>query len=62
MKNFRVTERVKVQLRGESYNAFNQRDLAAPNMAPTNTAFGQITGTLADSNARWGMVALKVMF
>jgi hypothetical protein len=62
MKNFGVTDRVKVQLRGECYNALNQRDLAAPNMTTTNTAFGQITGTLADSNARWAMLALKVTF
>jgi hypothetical protein len=61
-KNFRVSERVKVQLRGEAYNALNQRDLGPPTMAPTNTAFGQIAGAANDSNSRWAMVAIKVMF
>jgi hypothetical protein len=62
VKNFRINDRFRMQLRGESYNAFNQRDLGAPNMTATNTAFGQITTTLADSNARWAMLVLKVMF
>jgi hypothetical protein len=61
-KNFRVNERLKLQLRGEAYNALNQRDLAPPTMAAGNTAFGQITGSTTDSNSRWAMVAIKVMF
>jgi len=61
-KNFRLGERAKVQLRGELYNAFNQRELAPPVMSPTNSAFGQITTATADSNSRWAMVALKVQF
>lgn len=61
-KNFRINERVRLQLRGEAYNAFNQRDLASPTMSPTNTAFGQITSSRADSNARWAMVAIKALF
>ena len=62
VKNFRASERIKVQLRGEFYNALNQRDLAAPNVAPTSTAFGTITASQTDSNARWAMLGLKVMF
>jgi hypothetical protein len=62
MKNFRVTDRVKLQLRGELFNAFNKTDLGLPTVVPTNTAFGQITGVLGDSNARWGIVGFKMMF
>ncbi len=62
VKNFRAKEWLKVQLRGEFYNLFNRPDLSAPNTTPTSTAFGQITSTLADSNARWAMIAMKVMF
>ena len=61
-KNFRIHERLRMQIRGEAYNALNQRDLAPPTMGPTNTAFGQITASTADSNARWAMVAFKLMF
>jgi len=62
VKNFRAFDRFKLQLRGELYNVFNQRDLAAPNTTPTSTAFGTITTSQADSNARWAMLAFKVMF
>ena len=45
LKNFRVTERVRLQFRGEMLNALNRSNLAGPNTDPTNTLFGRITAT-----------------
>jgi hypothetical protein len=44
-KNFRVTEKIRFQLRGEAQNALNKALFAAPNNAPANTLFGQVTAT-----------------
>src|SRR5262249_27592534 len=43
IKNFRVTERAKLQFRAECLNAWNHPNLSTPNTTPTNTAFGTIT-------------------
>lgn len=43
IRNFRLNERFRVQLRGEFLNALNHTNLANPNTAPTNSLFGQIT-------------------
>ena len=45
LKNFRVTERLRLQFRGEMLNALNRSNLAGPNTDPTNTLFGRITAT-----------------
>ncbi|MBS1829923.1 MAG: carboxypeptidase regulatory-like domain-containing protein [Acidobacteria bacterium] len=45
-KDFRFTEKVKLQLRGEAVDAFNHAMFAAPNNGPVNTAFGQVTATI----------------
>jgi len=60
IKNFTLRERLKTQLRADAYNAWNHTNFNAPNTAPTNTAFGRITGTSGDSR-NW-QIALKVMF
>ena len=44
-KNFRITERVRFQLRAEGQNALNHAMFAAPNTAPANSNFGQVTAT-----------------
>jgi hypothetical protein len=44
-KNFRITERVKFQLRAEGQNALNHAMFNPPNAAPTNSNFGQVTAT-----------------
>jgi hypothetical protein len=44
-KNFRITERMKFQLRAEGQNALNHAMFAAPNAAPANSLFGQATAT-----------------
>lgn len=43
LKNVDLTGRLKLQLRGEAYNAINRANLGGPNTTPTNTAFGTIT-------------------
>jgi hypothetical protein len=43
LKNVSFSERMKLQLRAEIYNALNRANLAGPNTTPTNTAFGTIT-------------------
>ncbi|MBI4873483.1 MAG: carboxypeptidase regulatory-like domain-containing protein [Acidobacteria bacterium] len=42
-KNFRLTERWKAQFRVETNNALNHVMFAAPNTAPSSSAFGTIT-------------------
>ena len=44
LKNFHITERMSLQYRFEAFNAFNRTQFAAPNVSPTSTAFGTITG------------------
>jgi len=42
-KNFRVTESVRVELRGETFNVFNNQNFNAPNATSTAAAFGVIS-------------------
>ena len=42
-KNVRIKERFTAQFRIETYNTLNHVQFAAPNTAPTNTAFGTVT-------------------
>jgi hypothetical protein len=44
IKNIRITERVPMQLRFEFFNLFNHPVFAGPNLTPTSSAFGTITG------------------
>ena len=44
LKNIRITERVRFQLRGEAFNAFNRPEFNAPVRSPTASNFSQITG------------------
>ena len=60
VKNFTIRESLKTQFRADAYNAWNHTNFNAPNTAPTNTAFGRITGTAGDSR-NW-QLSLKVMF
>ncbi|MBI4894024.1 MAG: TonB-dependent receptor [Acidobacteria bacterium] len=43
VKNFTLTEKLRMQFRAEFLNAMNHSNLTAPNTAPTNSLFGQIT-------------------
>jgi phage gp45-like len=44
MKDIAITEGVKIQLRGEFFNAFNQVNFNAPNVNASAATFGRITG------------------
>jgi hypothetical protein len=44
LKNFSLTEAVKLQFRCEFFNFFNHVTFSGPNLAPTNSNFGRITG------------------
>jgi hypothetical protein len=44
LKNTRIKERVNLQFRVEAFNAFNHGAFAGPNLSPTSSAFGTITG------------------
>jgi hypothetical protein len=43
LKNVSFSDRIKLQLRAEIYNALDRANLAGPNTTPTSTAFGTIT-------------------
>lgn len=58
-KNFRVTERWKVQLRAEFFNVLNRVNLNAPVSSVNSGGFGSIAGT---GDPRIGQLALKVEF
>ncbi|MCW5963419.1 MAG: carboxypeptidase regulatory-like domain-containing protein [Bryobacterales bacterium] len=60
IKNFRIYEQTRLQFRAECFNALNRAIFNNPNTAPTNTAFGTITGTAAQ--ARTFQFALKLEF
>jgi hypothetical protein len=59
-KQFQFKERMKLQVRTDWEGALNSPQFAAPNAAPTNTVFGQISATTPE--ARRVFVGAKVMF
>jgi hypothetical protein len=60
-KNFRVTEKYKIQFRAESFNALNHVQFAGPTTGVMNTAFGTITGEKGHGQRQWKF-GLKLMF
>jgi len=59
-KNFRLREGITLQFRSEWLNALNHTHLSPPVTAPTNTLFGQVTGTTG--LPRQIHFALKLLF
>ena len=58
-KYFSITEKVRLQARGEFFNIFNHANLGNPTTTVTSTNFGRIT---AASSPRIIQLALKLMF
>jgi hypothetical protein len=59
MRNFPIKERVKLQLRGEFYNALNHPNFSNPNTTLGNVNYGKIT---SDVGPRTTELALRIFF
>jgi len=51
-KSWRIRERYTAQIRAEAQDALNHAMFAAPNTAPTNSAFGQVNASAAPEQRR----------
>jgi hypothetical protein len=60
MKNFRITEGVRVNFRAEFYNAFNHPNFGSPNTTVTSSSFGRITSTVG--GGRLIQAVMRVVF
>lgn len=60
-KNFKIKEKVKIQFRFETFNAFNHVRFDAPNTDPTSSRFGSVDKVQVN-NARQVQTALKIIF
>jgi hypothetical protein len=58
LKDVDLTERLRVQLRGEFFNIFNQVNFSNPIATIANPRFGQITGSAAGRSAQLGLKVL----
>jgi hypothetical protein len=62
IKNFAFTERVKLQLRIESLNAFNHWHFNNPDLNPRNATFGRVNNSSQVHLPREYQIGLKLMF
>lgn len=62
IKNTRINERMRIQLRFEFVNVFNEPYFAAPVVNPTQTTFGTISSSNQDNYARRGQFGIKFLF
>ncbi len=62
IKNTRINERMRIQLRFEFVNVFNEPYFAAPVVNPTQTSFGTISSSNQDNYARRGQFGIKFLF
>jgi hypothetical protein len=59
-KQFAVTEKVKTELRGEAFNAFNTPQFAGPDTGVSDPTFGVISSQT--NSPRQLQIALKILF
>jgi hypothetical protein len=62
MKNFRITERLKGELRGEFFNAFNRTQFGWPDTGLSSNTFGQDNGTAPGFTPRNVQLGLRLNF
>jgi hypothetical protein len=64
-KNFTIKGQTKLQLRMDTFNLFNTKNLGTPTAGITASNFGVITGAVAQSNPggpRTAQVGLRLTF
>jgi hypothetical protein len=61
-KQFRLTERFKLEARIEAYNVFNHVQLANPTVDFTSANFGKVTAKLVAYNGREVQYGLRFVF
>jgi Carboxypeptidase regulatory-like domain len=61
-KSFKLSERFKLEVRGEGYNIFNRVQLANPTVDFTSANFGKITAKLVAYNGREVQYGLRLVF
>lgn len=62
LKNTAINERMRIQIRFELINAFNEPYFPAPAVNPTQTSFGTIAPSNQDNYARRAQFGLKFIF
>jgi hypothetical protein len=50
LREFRITERVRFQVRADAMNLQNRSQMAGPDLSPTSTNFGRITSQTSSLN------------
>ncbi len=61
-KNITAWENVKLELRMDAFNLLNRPQYNAPNVSPTSSLFGTVTGVYSGTNARQLQVGARVTF
>ncbi len=61
-KSFRINERVRIEARAESYNAFNRLNWDNPTVDFTSGTFGRVTRKLVAYNGREMQYGLRLVF
>jgi hypothetical protein len=61
VRNFRIREGLKLQLRGDALNLQNRSQFAAPDLTPTSSTFGKIQSQTSSTN-RFYQVQARITF
>ena len=61
LREFRVFERFKLQVRGDVINVQNRSQMSAPELNPTSTNFGRVTSQTSSLN-RFYQVQARIQF
>lgn len=62
LKNTRINEKMRIQLKFDFINAFNEPYFPAPVVNPTQTTFGQVSASNQDNYARRVQWGIKFLF